>query len=344
MNKPPKFTSLLIGAFLAGSVWFVPLFTPLLSAQNDADKSPAAKPGDKADNDAPKEDAAGDTEAKRLLAKARERLNGYRSIKADLIERIALQGRSYDASGTYLQGSKRRLKLEFNVRVGSFEGSMLEVCDGEILWNQYKVSKKSLKPGDKPEETITLTRRDVRQILDAARRIEQLPENIMVVELGLGGLPALLASIDERMTFDQVRTMALKGKTLTVLEGGWNEAMLKALGAAPPEEGAAPAELPPHVPDRVRIYFENLDKDNLFPRRIQYLKKRSKGDDYRAMLTLDFDNVRVNEPVNEAEFDFVPPDGVYQDDVTKSYLDQLQPAPPPGGQAPGGQPAPKKQP
>lgn len=335
MNKLPKFTSLLFGAFLAGSVWFVPLFTQLVSAQIDGKKSPskskpAAKSAEKPGDESSKKGAAGDTEAKRLLAKARERLSGYRSIKADLVEKIVLEGRSYDASGTYLQGSRRRLKLEFTVRIGNFKGSMLEVCDGEILWNQYTIFKKPAKPGGEPQKSVTLTRRDVRQILDAARRTRQDPKNLLAVELGLGGLPALLASIDDAMTFDQVRVMKLKGKSLTVLEGGWNVAMLQTLGAAPKEDGADPPKLPPHVPDRVRLYFENLGEDNLFPRRIQYLKKHSKGDGYRAMLTLDFNNVRVNEPVNEALFDFVPPDGdgVNQEDITNLYLERLRAAPP----------------
>ncbi|HAH49239.1 MAG TPA: hypothetical protein DCM07_31250, partial [Planctomycetaceae bacterium] len=143
----------------------------------------------------------------------------------------------------------------------------------------------------------------------------QAQSNMLVAELGLGGLSGLLASIQKNMNFVSVSERTISGKTLTVLNGVWKDEFLAQWKGGDP---AAPVELPAYVPDAVRIY---LDQESLFPRRIVYLKKTENS--LQSIVTLDFSKVILNSPISETEFAYEPPDGVFPVDITKQYLQQL---------------------
>jgi outer membrane lipoprotein-sorting protein len=71
-----------------------------------------------------------------------------------------------------------------------------------------------------------------------------------------------------------------------------------------------------------RIY---LDRETGFPHRILYLKKVPGRDVQRPMLTLDFLDVVLNEPINKSEFEYEPPAGVTPVEQTKAFVDMLVP-------------------
>lgn len=328
---------------------------PLRLAQNEADESPAPE----AAQDKPV--AQNNPRlAKATLRKARENLRQRDSIQADIVETIAIGNRKFHARGTYLQGTDMRLRLEYFVRVGSEAGSLLEVCDGQVLWTRHIIGEKDADETDsddtEPEadngtaeavksaapetaadgsdtaqaspadesndkgesdsqENIRITRRDIDKIRKAAAENQNVPERVLIVELGLGGLPALLASIEESIQFNTISEERIDSQVFTVVEGGWTLEALQAFGAKD-----AAARLADHVPERVRIYF---DRDTLFPRRILYLKRHPERDFFRPMLTLDFVNVLLDGPVDEMAFQFVPPEGVLANDITELYLRRL---------------------
>jgi hypothetical protein len=270
-----------------------------------------------------------------LLRQARERLHAYHSVKARIIETVVIGDRKFQVTGTYLQGRNFKLKLALDVRLGEqgeFQGSMLQVCDGQVLWTSH-VFGKSGRPEDsrrQPERSHRITRRDIRQIIGEAARHNELPQNRLVAELGLGGISELLASLERTMVFGRVRQDRIDRKQFIVVQGRWNAEVLKnfldseELKKARSAAGAKQLPvLPEHVPDVVRIYFE---QDNLFPRRILYLKRPLSHDSLRPMLSLNFVKVQLNAPVDDNEFNFVPPDKVFPQDVTNSYLQQIEPA------------------
>lgn len=269
--------------------------------------------------DAKKQDAA----AKVVLKRARDKLIGYKSVRARIVENVVLGGRRFKASGSYLQGTDLRLKLEFYVRVGTSksatEGALLQVCDGDVLWTRFKV-------GDQ----VRITRRNVRKILKEAKAGNNLTRNLLVVELGLGGLPALLASIEKVNLFDKVETRQIDGKPFTVLSGSWIGKYRNQL-AVGSRDGK---QLPAHVPDALRIYFDRDD----FPRRIVFRKTQTGSSVSRPMVTLDFDKIVLNKKVDDSEFEFVPPKDVVPIDVTGLYLKRLTPAKPSGGKPSGNAP------
>lgn len=246
--------------------------------------------------------------AEALLKKAREKLLTYTSIRTHITEKVEIGPKPFIITGNYLQGKDLKLRLEFQVQsqnsAGKPVGTLLEICDGQVLWTEHTI-----------KGTSRVTRRDVQAILQQAQLNPQAQSNMLVAELGLGGLQGLLASIQKNMNFVSVAERTISGKTLTVLNGVWKDEFLAQWkGGAP----AAPVELPAYVPDGVRIY---LDQDTLFPRRIVYLKKTQ--DSLQSMVTLNFSKVTLNSPIPETEFAYEPPDGVFPVDITKQYLQQL---------------------
>ncbi|QDT96571.1 LolA family protein [Gimesia aquarii] len=243
-----------------------------------------------------------------LLNKSREKLLAYSSIRAQITEKVSIGPKPFVIKGSYLQGKDLKLRLEFQVQSqkkdGKPIGTLLEICDGQVLWTEHKI-----------KGNARVTRRDVQAILKQAELNPKSRPNRLVAELGLGGLPGLLASIEKSMKFDSVAEKTVNGKTLTVINGTWKNEFLAQLKGGNPQ---SPVELPAYVPDAVKIY---LDPETLFPRRIVYLKK--KEDTIENMVSLSFTKVTLNAPISATEFAYEPPDGVFPVDTTHQYLKQL---------------------
>lgn len=247
---------------------------------------------------------------------AREKLVGYRSVKAKIQETVTLGERKFRMSGTYLQGTDLKLRLEYDVEVGSTKAKLIEVCDGQILWTHHMVGKEQ-----------RITRRNVRQILTAAGAAGATPQNLLTAELGLGGLPSLMASIQKSLRLERQWEQDVGQHEFIVVEGGWKQAFReKFLGPGAPDDQA----LPPFVPDRVRLYF---DKESLFPRRILYLKQDG-AKVHHPMVALDLIEVEWNGPVDEKAFAYTPPENVPHEDSTRAYISQFEK--PAAGQTPAG--------
>jgi len=256
------------------------------------------------------------------LESARDRLISYRSVQAELVETVDLGLRRFRMKGSYLQGTDLKLRLEYDLLVGNTEAHLIEVCDGQILWTHQTI-------GD--EERVT--RRNVRQILTAASSAGKSPQNLLTAELGLGGLPGLLAGIQKSLQLEKQWEQDVNEQTFVVIEGGWKKSFRsKFLG----QDAEADQLLPPFVPDQVRIYFE---QESLFPRRILYLKRFEDGT-RRPMVTLDFVDVRWDVELAEDAFNYTPPEKVARQDVTQAYINRFAPPKPAAtSETPSGQPA-----
>jgi len=242
------------------------------------------------------------------LRAAREKLTaaGVRSVKSRIIERVSIGGRRFRLEGSYVQGTDLRVKLEFKVLPDEaqegVEGSFLEVCDGTILWTRHQIGTQT-----------RVTRRDVRQILNASKANGEI--NLLAVELGLGGLPALMASLERSMKFDSLTQEEVNGKKFTVIAGTWKVATAQAFKSTTGNRQTS------HIPDAVRIY---LEPEILFPRRIDFLKKHAHSEETEVIVELDFIDVKINAPLDDHQFEFEPPSGIRTIDVTNDYLRQLK--------------------
>ena len=239
------------------------------------------------------------------LGSARDRLISYRSVKAGMVETVDLGLRRFRMKGSYLQGTDLKLRLEYDLLVGNTEAHLVEVCDGQILWTHQKIGE---------EERVT--RRNVRQILTAASSAGKTPQNLLTAELGLGGLPGLLAGIQKSVQFEKQWEQDVNEQTFVVIEGGWKKSYRsKFLG--PDSDPKQP--LPAFVPDQVRIYFE---QESLFPRRILYMK-RSEDGTRRPMVTLDFVDVRWDVELAKDAFNYTSPKKIAPQDVTQAYINRF---------------------
>ncbi len=238
-----------------------------------------------------------------VLQLVRQKLIDYQPFKLRLSETVVVGRRKLQLKGTYVQGQSLRLRLELNVRVGSTQAERLDVCDGQVLFTQVRI-------GDK----VRVTRRDVKQILKTAVSKTQKPEHLLVAELGLGGLPALLAAIERYMELEPARTETVRGRTFVVVRGKlkqqWRQWFSK-------KAGLKHGRLPEQVPEAVCVYFD----DAYFPRRVLYLKERDGR--LQPMAALDFNQVVLRTTVSEEMFRFIPPEGILPVDMTDQFLEQL---------------------
>ena len=300
-----------------------------------AAQAPASRPADAA-KDTPAADApapeskAADPEAEaqarhaialRQLQQARNLLAQQSSVRARMVETISIFDHTIKADGRYLQGNlnlksnDRLIRMELKMKVADTVGSLLEVCDGQVLWTRHDIGK-----------DVTITRRNVTQILDAAAKHGGIPAHQLIADLGLGGIPALLASFERVMRFNGIRQETIRNREVDVIQGTWTDTMLsKWQFPRQPDQPAAP--LPIYIPDLARIY---LDRETGFPHRVLYLKRIPNRDTLRPMLTLDFLDVVLNQPIDKSEFDYVPPSSPAAIELTPQYLSQFAtPAAPP---------------
>jgi hypothetical protein len=156
-------------------------------------------------------------------------------------------------------------------------------------------------------------------------------------DIGLGGLSALLASLERAMIFDSIREEEHDGQKFRVVQGVWKPDYLADLQT---KLGGMAPQLAVFLPERVRIYFE---AESLFPVRILYLKLASQERrSYRAMLSLEFHDVEFDVMLPADAFTYRVPPGVQQKDDTDDFIQLLKasqgpPSPPAEATAPNGE-------
>ena len=247
--------------------------------------------------------------AQAYLSKSVASIRQHQSLQATLLEQVSISERPIRMTGKYLeQGSKTRLELQVKLS-GNTRGSLLEVNDGDILWNLTEIG-----------ESRQVTLRNLKQISAALDELPALTTTKGRVELGLGGLSGLMGSIERTMDFDQYREESDRDGPQVVIQGKWKPAFLPQLQTNPPQPDAE-QKLPAYVPDALRVYF---DAATMFPKRFVYLKRQADQTTYRPLVRLEFQDIRLGEAIDESAFQFEPPEGAVPDDVTKQYLEQLQ--------------------
>lgn len=258
---------------------------------------------------------------KDILLSAADKLKGYASVRANITEKVTIQTHSFIAKGSYLQGQNLQLRMEFTVELGGAKGSLLEVCDGQVLWTRHDL-------GEKDQSQIT--RRDVRQILQAAEQAGQrlktpdeqaTLQTSIVADLGIGGLPALLAAFAKDYDFTKATQGKIDDQDIVTIEGSWN-AKYREMWQGSKSKDKAPPQLPVYVPDLVRMSF---DKQTEFPRRIEFLKQLPGQSVPSPLMTVDFTKVVFNGKVSRDDFVFIAPERPAPVDITQMYLQRLAP-------------------
>lgn len=320
MQRFAILTFLAIGA----AAWVHAQRGPLaLAWQNDPSRAEsAAQPELQPKSEPAVADLPASEEATALIQDARDRLYAHRSVKANLVEKVQFGDRRFTAEGRYVTGPFPTLRLEYRVTLGATEGTLLEVCDGQVLRTRKEIRNLSAAGGSQATSPqVQIARKDVRQILQAAGVQGTPPDAVLRAELGLGGVPTLLASLERTMLFDAQREEDYQGRPYVVIQGRWKDEALQKFRS---QLQGRTQSLVAFIPDRIRVYF---DRETLFPMRFLYLKQVSEQPrSYRPMLTLEFSDVELNQDVNPDEFSYFPPKGVDEVDETSNYLKMIEAA------------------
>lgn len=282
----------------------------------DPQKPPQKQAAPTTEAQATDKPAPSTTNSLKELERAMHSVGQYSSVQARIVQTVQLADRSIKAEGRYLQGNMGardyRMRLELKLKVGSQTGSLLEVCDGQILWTRHEI-------GNQP----IVTRRNIQEILKAAERSAPIPHTILISNMGLGGLTALLGSMHLSMNFQGINSDELRERPVFVIQGSWKEEYLALWrGVRQNEDKAYPDGLPSFVPDLVWL---SVDQENGFPHRIQYRKRIPGRKVSQPILTLDYLDVVLNEPLSAQEFEFKEPDRPTPIDRTEEFIKQFVP-------------------
>ncbi len=260
-----------------------------------------------------------DEKALQVVKDSRTRLFDFQSVQADMTQSIALGDFHFLASGKYSAVNGFKTRIEYSVKLGEMEGDFLEVCDGQILHTRRQIRTKPSASKTAAPPQIELTRRDIRKIIQAVELDLDKPEVFRAAEIGIGGLPAILASLERTMIFDGIREGVVDGEPVVIVQCVWNpgeqDRILVGLGGLS-------GQIQEFLPDRVRITFS---KATLFPKKFQYLKKITEEESsYRPILTVSLANVILNEPVPAQRFSYTPPPGMEERDETAMFIEAIQ--------------------
>lgn len=273
-----------------------------------------------------------------FLHDATNRLFGYTSLQAQVHEVISIGPKTLTATGSYAAGEFPRLRLEYQIQVGNTSGTLIEVCDSQVLRTLREIRRtpvgtppdtstppastpKSESPAPAEKPILKATRRDVRKILDSVRKQGTTPEAVLQAQLGLGGIPALLASFERTMLFDTYQAGTEGSRSPVIIEGFWKPEFKKGLSEQFAATGRDPNQF---LPERIRIEF---DAQSLVPTRILYLRRTAgpaANTPPAPLLSLEFRDIQVNSPIDPKIFDITLPPEVQELDQTESFIEQIE--------------------
>ncbi len=246
-----------------------------------------------------------------LVRQAVTALERHYSVAAEITQEAILMGHTVMGSGTYSEQRSNqalRFRLELNAKTHDDKqaSGIVQVCDGQFLWNYRKL-----------RGAESLSRVDL-ALVEQRRAELGAPQSAPVLDLasGMGGLAKLLRSFDRAFLFDRPQGVQLQARfPAWKVEGRWRPEML---ARAVPEHkeaieqgrGVAREDLPEHLPNSVVLF---LGKDDLFPYTIVFY--RLEGSTARvkaspntpaAIVRIEITKVRFNQPIPASQFAYNP--------------------------------------
>jgi len=195
------------------------------------------------------------TLAENVLTKTVIELRLRTRIAAEIVQDVDMLSQKFRLEGNYYRDTGHRIRLQLNLKdVGDSGSTMLQVCDGKILWDYKKVLGME-----------SYNRRDISLILKRLQdpALDDPFRNLVSTNLGFGGPEAMLSGLQLAVKFDQFAEEKLDGVDSYVLGGSWRDRS-KLMG--PNDRPLGPtAPLPPYVPSNVRVF---IDKANFWPYRV----------------------------------------------------------------------------
>ncbi len=296
---------------------------PLPSVQH---ASPAGHAGTSPARQGPDVRPAPAPQPQQILKDAVRTLESRRSVAAKIRFEGDLFGKRVIGSGSYLElrhGPNRLTRLELRSQVGNQTGSLVEVCDGLVLWRCRNLSG-----------NVKLSRIDVDEAnrgLQQARAARKQEKMGMLP--GLGGLPRLLRGLDASFDFISAERGRWGQLPVWQIRGRWKPEVLAEVlpdQEEAIEQGKPPdlSKLPEHLPDEV-VLLLGMEPPDRFLYCIEYRRAipkrafRSDALQSRTLMKMQLFDVMLDGPIDTDRFLYSPPDDVECTDETESFLESL---------------------
>jgi RNA polymerase sigma factor (sigma-70 family) len=271
------------------------------------------------------------TGAEQLIDQALAKITKLQWVSAELVGEVQPLKEKVTIKGRYLKAPDARVYERFTVSGHpDAEGTSLQVCDGETLWDyrQVRDSQRYRKFSVKP----------ILERLSSPDLDSEIKEQAMT-QLGLSGPETLLAGLRRAIRFEHKEEGALEGTKVWILRGSARNRQ----GLAGPDGRPVLLNglLPRFIPNEASIY---LGKDDGWPYKLvlggrplsAVLDTRKVGPDGRRIgalsaierpgpteITLEYTNVKLNAAILVDEFAFQAPPTAQVDDNTEVIVRML---------------------
>ncbi|MBT7253818.1 MAG: hypothetical protein HN882_02360 [Planctomycetaceae bacterium] len=264
---------------------------------------------------------------KKLLRKAVQAVVAESNLQASVRHKINLFEQQLVGTGHYSQfgeGPIKRLRLELKTQVGKTTTSITQVCDGRHLWLRENFP-----------DSVQLSRIDVRQVrtrLEQLQRANQTDQAIIPqldwgANIAMGGLPRVLAAVEDSFNFSVVRRTIFEDVPVWVIVGQWKPEVRDKIQA---RFRVRRGNLMTHIPNEVRIVLGRDEQFQYFPREIQYLRVVEGATEEfvtaTALVTLQFYDYTRKVAMNRSQFDYQRGDQIIVD-RTQAFLEKYLPEP-----------------
>ena len=289
-----------------------------------------------------------------LLANAARSLERHTSVSAKLRHQIAVSSDLlYGVGGYWQQGSGEELKVRLELQIAGQDATLLQTCNGRDVWldrrlpTGRKVTNINLRKLRADPSLVSTNLDDIKP--GQAAWSTTSPE----LTSFMGGLPYMLASLNENFNFLPPQAMRLAiaaqgneeplSTPVWAVVGQWKPEKLAELlvkvqpdgQPAPTDKAKNPAhkkKLPARMPEEVLLLVGQSD---MFPYRIEYRKLEtpqalvSDGPSIpyqlsvHPMVVLEFSDVVFDAPIAAGQFDYAPGNTDFED-VTTSILERLR--------------------
>jgi hypothetical protein len=252
-------------------------------------------------------------------------------VSADLVQKVDMLDQKFEVKGRYLKAPQQRTYLRLAVTgLADGEGTVLQVCDGQVLWEYKKIL-----------EGQTYSKIEVGKILELLKSPDLEPgiRDRVGSQLGFSGPEDLLVGLRSTVKFDQKESGTLDGHDVWVFRGEWRNRNA-ILGQRQQSPVAPTAAIPAYYPSLVVLY---VDKENGWPYKLTLVgrkpsmlleKSKSAGEARRqasqevqpTRIELIYSNVVLNPSLKIDEFAFQAPPGANVDDQTAPIVQFLEQA------------------
>jgi hypothetical protein len=272
------------------------------------------------------------TPAELLIDEAKTKLAKLQSAAAKIEEKIDMLNQHFVLAGEYFKAPQYRVYFRLGLRnLADSNGTMLQVCDGETLWDYQAIV-----------ESTVYHKFSVKPVIERLNSPDLDPKIKDQFKEGMGfaGPETLLVGLRRLFKFNQEKEESKIGdRPVWILRGEWKDR--KGLTGPDQRQVNATGMLPPYIPKLVVLY---LGRDDGWPYKLELLGQkqsavwdtRKEGPDGRKIgsrssiepvdptkILLEYTDVKLNPSLDISQFAFQPPSTAPVEDGTEMIVKQL---------------------